>query len=79
MMLLRYVEVQASTRRLLSILKIRDSGFDPALHEFEITGRGLSIVAPFPAYEALLGGHAQQPQAPTPDQGRRSKPPPRQE
>ncbi|WP_448187816.1 RAD55 family ATPase [Azospirillum sp. sgz301742] len=77
---LRYVEVQAHTRRLLSIMKIRDSGFDPALHEFEITDRGVGIVGPFPAYEALLGGFAHQPEAsPSAGQGRPSKRPPRQE
>ena len=80
MIMMRYVEVQARTRRLLSIMKVRDSGFDPALHEFEITDRGVGVVGPFHGYEALLGGYAHRPEAPPPpEQGRPSKRPPRQE
>ncbi|HYD71259.1 ATPase domain-containing protein [Azospirillum sp.] len=73
---LRYVEVQARTRRLLSIAKIRDSGFDPALHEFEITGQGVRIVGPFAGYEGMLSGYARTLDAPAPASP--SKRPPRQ-
>ena len=31
---LRYVEYRSQSRRLLSVLKVRDSDFDPALREF---------------------------------------------
>lgn len=80
MIMMRYVEVQARARRLLSIMKVRDSGFDPALHEFEITSGGVKIIGPFPAYEALLGGYAHRPEAPPPPEpGRASKRPARQE
>ncbi|WP_207460400.1 ATPase domain-containing protein [Azospirillum sp. SYSU D00513] len=67
MAVLRFVEARARTRRLLSIIKTRDSDFDPALQEFEITGRGLRIVGPFARYENLLSGQAHAPDAPSPD------------
>ena len=79
MMVLRYVEVEARTRRLLSITKIRDSGFDPALHEFAITSQGVGIVGSFQRYESLLAGYAHRPEAPPPGPGRAAKRPPRQE
>ncbi|WP_084536801.1 ATPase domain-containing protein [Azospirillum halopraeferens] len=58
---LRHVEVEATTRRVLSILKVRNSGFDPALREFEITGRGMRLVGPFRGYERILSGYAHSP------------------
>ncbi|WP_431857544.1 RAD55 family ATPase [Azospirillum sp.] len=76
---LRYVEVQARTRRLLSVVKIRDSGFDPALHEFEITGRGVRIVGRFAGYEGMLRGYAEAPNAPPPEPTGAPKRRPRQE
>lgn len=78
-MALRYVEVRARTRRLLSIVKIRDSGFDPALHEFEITGRGIRIIGPFAGYEGMLRGYAQTPETTAPDTAGSPKRRPRQE
>ena len=35
---LRYVERHARSRRLLSVVKVRGSGFDPTLREFVIEG-----------------------------------------
>ena len=35
---LRYVEHRARSRRLVSVVKVRGSGFDPALREFVIEG-----------------------------------------
>ncbi|MGQ9364996.1 RAD55 family ATPase [Azospirillum sp. ST 5-10] len=58
MITLRYVEVEARTRRLLSVLKIRDSDFDPSLQEFEITDRGFDVLGPFTGYEQMLSGFA---------------------
>ena len=43
--LLRYDERDAKLRRLISVLKVRDSHFDPHIHEFEITSRGGRIGA----------------------------------
>lgn len=41
--LLRYVEREAKLVRLLSIIKLRRSGFVPAIRPFEITGRGIVL------------------------------------
>ncbi|WP_206692391.1 ATPase domain-containing protein [Azospirillum sp. INR13] len=58
MIVLRYVEVEARTRRLLAVAKLRDSGFDPALQEFRITDKGVEIIGPFNGYEGMLKGYA---------------------
>lgn len=67
MVALRFVEMQARTRRVLSIAKIRDSDFNPALHEFRIAGRGIEVVGPFAGYEAILSGYAHVPSGLPPD------------
>lgn len=56
LILMRYSEVEGQVRRLISITKIRDSGFDPFLHEFQITDHGMQIGAPVRGFEALLSG-----------------------
>lgn len=61
MIVLRYVEAEARTRRLLSVVKLRDSGFDPALQEFHITDTGMEILGPFSGYEGMLKGYAHAP------------------
>ncbi len=43
LVLMRYVELDARLRRLISILKVRNSDFDPSLYEYVITGQGLQI------------------------------------
>jgi circadian clock protein KaiC len=56
---LRYLEYRSRSRRLLSVVKVRDSGFDPTLREFVITeGRGLSLAGAFEGAEELLSGFA---------------------
>jgi circadian clock protein KaiC len=56
---LRYVEYYARSRRLLSVVKVRDSGFDPALREFVISdGSGISLAGAFEDAENLLSGFA---------------------
>ena len=56
---LRYVEYHARSRRLLSVVKVRDSGFDPALREFVISdGSGISLAGAFEGAERLLSGFA---------------------
>jgi circadian clock protein KaiC len=40
LVLLRYVELRSRLHRLISILKVRDSDFDPFLHEFLLTDQG---------------------------------------
>lgn len=58
MLVMRYVEIEGQFSRLLSVTKVRDSGFDPALREFEITDRGLRVGSAVRGYEAVLSGYA---------------------
>jgi circadian clock protein KaiC len=56
---LRYVERHSRSRRLLSVVKVRGSGFDPGFREFVIEGgRGISFAGEFEGTEALLSGFA---------------------
>jgi circadian clock protein KaiC len=53
------VEHHSRSRRLLSVVKVRDSGFDPALREFVITdGSGFSVAGAFEGAVDLLSGFA---------------------
>jgi len=58
MLLLRYVEIDTELRRLLAILKVRDSAFDSALQELSITSNGIEIAPTFGRAEGLLEGQA---------------------
>ncbi len=40
LILLRFIELRSRLYRLISILKVRDSDFDPSLHQYITTGRG---------------------------------------
>jgi circadian clock protein KaiC len=54
---LRYVESGSRSRRLLSVVKVRDSGFDPAVREFVIDdGSGVSLAGAFQSVEELSSG-----------------------
>ena len=55
---LRYVEHRSRTRRLLSIVKVRDSDFDANLREFSITDRGISMAGTFDDAQQVLSGFA---------------------
>jgi len=56
-MLLRYVELEASLRRVFSLVKVRESDFDASVRELSITAQGLQL-KPLPApMEGLLTGH----------------------
>jgi circadian clock protein KaiC len=57
---LRYVELHAQLRRLLSILKIRDSAYDTSLREFRITARGFSVERTFESAEMVMTGLARE-------------------
>jgi circadian clock protein KaiC len=61
LILLRYTELEGRIRRVVSVTKIRDSGFDPQLREFEITERGIEIGEPMHGIEAALSGFAREP------------------
>ena len=66
---LRYVELRSQLYRLLSILKVRESEYDPALREFRITPHGIEVAATFESAEAILTGLARP--LPPPDTPRR--------
>jgi len=56
---LRFLEYRSRARRLLSVVKVRGSGFDPALREFVITdGHGISLASAFEGAEEILSGFA---------------------
>ncbi|HTV19964.1 MAG TPA: response regulator, partial [Polyangiaceae bacterium] len=43
MILLRHIEVERDLQKVLSVLKLRDAGFDHRSREFRITDRGISL------------------------------------
>ncbi|QRK11238.1 AAA family ATPase [Archangium violaceum] len=51
---LRYVELRSQLHRLISILKVRESGYDPSIREFHITSRGLEVARTFESAEEVL-------------------------
>jgi circadian clock protein KaiC len=58
LILLRHVELRGRIHRLLSVLKMRDSKYQPDLREFEITNQGIRVLAPFRSAQGLLTGQA---------------------
>jgi circadian clock protein KaiC len=52
--LLRFIETGASLYRLLSILKVRDSGFDSSLRQFSITDNGIQLAPDSQSAELIL-------------------------
>lgn len=53
-LLLRYVEPRSRLHRLLSILRVRESGFDSTVHEFSISDRGIEIESSGASAESVL-------------------------
>ena len=68
MLLLRYVEHEAQLRRLLSVVKLRDSEYDPRLRELVITAQGITLPLTFAGtWEVLTGSaRAEAPRRPRP-------------
>lgn len=58
LLFLRHVELQSRLYRLISIVKLRDSDYDPAIREFRITNSGIDVTATFEHVVALLSGSA---------------------
>lgn len=52
---LRHVQHRTQLYRLLSIVKLRDSGYDPGIREFQITDRGLHIADTIDTANQLFG------------------------
>jgi circadian clock protein KaiC len=55
---LRYVELRSQLYRLLSIMKVHDSGYDGAIREFKIGTTGIDMAPTFESAEAILTGVA---------------------
>ncbi|HYO52401.1 ATPase domain-containing protein [Archangium sp.] len=55
---LRYVELRSQLYRMLSILKMRESHYEPALREFSISTQGIDVAETFESAEAILTGQA---------------------
>jgi circadian clock protein KaiC len=56
-------------RRLISVVKMRDSEFDSSLREFRITAAGFELAQTFNTAEAILSGFPQlTPEGPAADQ-----------
>jgi circadian clock protein KaiC len=55
---LRYVELHSQLYRLISILKMRESDYDPAIREFKISSGGIEVASTFESAEAILTGVA---------------------
>ena len=58
LVVLRYVELQSQLYRLISILKMRESGYDSAIREFRITDQGITVAPTFTSAQAILTGVA---------------------
>jgi circadian clock protein KaiC len=59
LILLRYIELRSQLRRLISVIKMRDSDFDSSLREFQITSAGFELAHTFDSAEAILSGFPQ--------------------
>ena len=57
-LLLRHVELDGQLERIISVIKIRDSGFDPAVRRYTIGPGGVAIGAPLRGVEGVLLGLA---------------------
>jgi circadian clock protein KaiC len=56
--LLRFTELVGHLRRVISIIKMRDSAFDSAIREVTIGDRGVAIGEPITGADMLLRGYA---------------------
>jgi circadian clock protein KaiC len=55
---LRYVELRSQLYRLISIIKVREGDYDPAIREFKISDQGIDVASTFASAEAILTGTA---------------------
>ncbi len=62
----RYVEFEGELKRVMAVVKVRNSAHSHALRFYDITDAGIAIATPRPELDALLTGHPMT----TPAQGR---------
>lgn len=58
MILLRYIEMGSEVRRVLAILKMRDSAHAKGLYQFEVDARGFTVLDRLENLEGVLGWSA---------------------
>ncbi|HEY2510367.1 MAG TPA: ATPase domain-containing protein [Polyangiaceae bacterium] len=58
LIVMRFSEIDAELRRVISVMKLRDSGFDSRLCEFEITHACVKVSDTLPDAEGMLTGVA---------------------
>lgn len=58
LLFLRHIEWQGRLLRIISVLKMRESGFDPCVRQFEITSQGVKLLEPVAMAEGQLTGTA---------------------
>ena len=56
----RYVELRSRLHRMISVLKVRDSEINSALHEFTVTKNGIVIAPDSTTAESILADAAGQ-------------------
>lgn len=71
--LLRYFEYEAEVRRLIAIMKLRESAYDPGIHEFLITDKGLNVGERLIGIEHTLSGSARRADVSLPRPKRRDR------
>ncbi len=54
LVLMRYIELRSRLYRLISVLKVRDSDFDPSLYEYVTTSQGLRIEETCDSAEGIM-------------------------
>jgi circadian clock protein KaiC len=59
LLMLRLTELRAELRQVLSVLKVRDSVYDPSLRELIISERGVDLIKAFQQVGSVLSGVAQ--------------------
>ena len=68
--LLRYVEPRSRLHRLMSVLRVRESGFDPTVREFTITDRGIEVASTGSSADSVLADVARLPASSGSGEGR---------
>lgn len=58
MMFFRHIELRGRLHRVASVLKMRESGYDPHLREFVISADGIRFLGPLDTAEGILTGVA---------------------
>lgn len=58
LVLMRFVELRSELKRVVSVIKVRDSRYDPSLRELVITDNGVQLIEAFENVATVLSGTA---------------------